>query len=313
MIAFSVSGCGLNPVKMQPPAIGGPPTFQVVIDFSSALNLPAGAKVTYEGDNVGSVRSVVLQAGVVAVTANLDSQARIPAASTAAIVQDTVLGDSYVSLSRPAGGEAGPSLAEGARIPVSRSRPPASIEDMMTSLSSFIGSGSIQRLQKVVRNVNAAMPQTTGEARNTAATLARDLRSLATNSAEVDRSIDTLGALAASLNNQAGVLDDFLTPVSADFWTKFWTAISSVVRTLGGLGDIVRKGAWLVPFLDSVSTAFEQTGPPGGGSTIDTFTNQTLLPFLFDPRVEITEVTTPDGTNRTAETRQVMARLGALR
>ncbi|MUM19893.1 MlaD family protein [Mycobacteroides sp. CBMA 271] len=313
LVATTVSGCGLNPVRMQPPTFGGPPTVRVVLEFSSALNLPAGAKVTYEGDNVGSVRSVALEGGVVAVAANLDSQARIPAASTAAIVQDTVLGDCYVSLGRPAGVDTGPSLTDGARIPVGRTRPPASIEDMMTSLSSFIGSGSIQRLGGMLHTVNAAMPPTTDQTRKVAATVARDLRSLASNSAEVDRSIDTLGELAASLKNQAGVLDDFLTADSVDFWTKIWAGIASVIGVLSALGDIFGRGAWLIPLLDSVSTALEQTGPPGGGSTIDTFTNQTLLPFLLDPRVEIAEVATPDGVNRTADTRQILAKLGALR
>ncbi|WP_074355327.1 MlaD family protein [Mycobacteroides abscessus] len=302
---------------MQPPTFDGPPTIQVVLEFSSALNLPAGAKITYEGNAVGSVRSVALEGGVVAVTANLDARAHIPAASTAAIVQDTVLGDSYVSLGKPTGigaeAETGPALAAGARIPVGRTQPPASIEDMMTSLSSFIGSGSIQRLQAMVRNVNAAMPQTTDETREAAASVARNLRSLATNSVEVDRSIDTLGALAASLKNHAGVLDDFLSPASVDFWTKYWLGIGSTIGVLAALGDIFAKGAWLIPLLDSMSTALEQTGPPGGGSTIDTFTNQTLVPFLLDPTVEITDVMTPDGVNRTADTRQVLAKLGALR
>lgn len=313
LVAISVAGCGLNPVKMQPPTFGGTPTMRVVLEFSSVLNLPAGAKVTYEGDNVGSVRSVVLEGGVVAVTTRLDSQARIPAASTAAIVQDTVLGDSYVSLGRPAGDGGGPSLSDGARIPVGRTRPPASIEDMMASLATFIGTGSIQRLQEMLRNINAAMPQNADETRKVAATVARDLRSLAGSSAEVDRGIDTLSALATSLRNQAGVLDDFLTAESVDFWTKFWSAIGGVVGVLAALGDIFGRGAWLVPLLDSVSTALEQTGPPGGGSTIDTFTNQTLLPFLLNPRIDITEVTTPDGTDRTADTRNVLAKLGALR
>ncbi|MBB4852895.1 virulence factor Mce-like protein [Mycobacteroides chelonae] len=311
-MATTVAGCGLNPVKMQPPAFGGP-TVRVVLEFSSALNLPAGAKVTYQGDNVGSVRSVALEGAVVAVTAYVDSQARVPADSTAAIVQDTVLGDSYVSLGRPEGGDVGPPLTDGARIPVGRTRPPASIEDMMISLSSFIGSGSIQRMQGMLRNINAAMPPTTDETRKVATNVARDLRSLASNSAQVDRTIDTLSALATSLKNQAAVLDDFLTPESVDFWTKFWAAVGGVVGVMAAFGDIFGRGAWLIPLLDSVSTALEQTGPPGGGSTIDTFTNQTLLPFLLDPRVEIAEVATPDGTNRTADTRQILAKLGALR
>lgn len=312
--ATVTAGCGLNPVKMRPPALSESQVIPVVIEFSSALNLPLGAKVSYEGNAVGSVRSVRLDNGVVAVAAEVDAGAGVPGDATAAIVQDTVLGDSYVSLNKPTGAaEGAPALAAGARIPVSRTRPPNSIEDMMVTLSSFIGSGSFQRLQGMLRQVNASMPQDTEDLRRVSSTIARDIRSLAGNTSGLDRSIDNLSRLASTLKKNAAYVEDFTSAASVDFWSKFWGVVGSVVGLLGSLGDLLFKGVWIVPFLDSVSTALEQTGPPGGGSSIDTFTNQTLLPFLLDPQVQITQAVTPDGTDRTADTRRVLAQLGALR
>lgn len=315
-MATVTAGCGLNPVKMRPPTLSESQLIPVVIEFSSALNLPLGAKVSYEGNAVGSVRSVRLDNGVVAVAAEVDASAGVPGDATAAIVQDTVLGDSYVSLNKPTdagSADVAPALAAGARIPVSRTRPPNSIEDMMVTLSSFIGSGSFQRLQGMLRQVNASMPQDTEDLRRVSSTIARDIRSLAGNTSRLDRSIDNLSRLASTLKNNAVYVEDFTSAASVDFWSKFWGVIGSVVGLLGALGDLLFKGVWIVPFLDSVSTALEQTGPPGGGSSIDTFTNQTLLPFLLDPQIRVTDVATPDGTDRTADTRRVLAQLGALR
>lgn len=314
VVATVTAGCGLNPVKMRPPTLSESQVIAVVIEFSNALNLPLGAKVSYGGNAVGSVRSVRLDNGVVAVAADVDASAGVPSDATAAIVQDTVLGDSYVSLNKPTGAaEGAPALAAGARIPVSRTRPPNSIEDMMVTLSSFIGSGSFQRLQGMLRQVNASMPQDIEDLRRVSSTIARDIRSLAGNTSGLDRSIDNLSRLASTLKNNAAYVEDFTSAASVDFWSKFWGVVGSVVGLLGSLGDLLFKGVWIVPFLDSVSTALEQTGPPGGGSSIDTFTNQTLLPFLLDPQVQITQAVTPDGTDRTADTRRVLAQLGPLR
>lgn len=313
-VAIVTAGCGLNPVKMRPPTLSESQVIPVVIEFSNALNLPLGAKVSYGGNAVGSVRSVRLDNGVVVVAADVDASAGVPSDATAAIVQDTVLGDSYVSLNKPTGAaEGAPALAAGARIPVSRTRPPNSIEDMMVTLSSFIGSGSFQRLQGMLRQVNASTPQDIEDLRRVSSTIARDIRSLAGNTSGLDRSIDNLSRLASTLKKNAAYVEDFTSAASVDFWSKFWGVVGSVVGLLGSLGDLLFKGVWIVPFLDSVSTALEQTGPPGGGSSIDTFTNQTLLPFLLDPQVQITQAATPDGTDRTADTRRVLAQLGALR
>lgn len=312
-VILTMSGCGINPVKMHPPSFGGPATVRVVIEFSDVLNLPMGAEVTYEGSEVGSVRAVYVDKSAVAVTVSLDRTSQIPSGSTAAIVQDTVLGDSYISLSRPPGTDASSPLIDGDRIPLSRTRPPTSVEDMMTTLATFLGTGSIQRVQGVLRRVNLSMPQSVGETENAAATLAKDLRNLADHTGDLDQSIDHLGRLASVLKRNADVVDDLTTVNSLDFWTKYLDGIGSVITLLTRLGGIMANGAWLIPMLDSVSTALEQTGEIGGGASQAAFNNQTLLPFLTDPRVQITEVVTPDGTDRTTDARNVLARLGAAR
>ncbi|MGC7349552.1 MlaD family protein, partial [Mycobacteroides abscessus] len=73
VMATVTAGCGLNPVKMRPPTLLESQAIPVVIEFSNALNLPLGAKVSYGGNTVGSVRSVRLDDGVVAVTAEVDA------------------------------------------------------------------------------------------------------------------------------------------------------------------------------------------------------------------------------------------------
>lgn len=301
-IAAAVAGCGLNPVKMSPPTFGD--KFGVVIEFTNALNLPIGAKVTFEGGTVGTIRAVGLADGVVAVAANINSGVSIPSDATAAIVQDTILGDSYVKVTRSdadggSGTTTAPPLGDGARIPVSRTQPPASIEDMMTTMSWFLGTGSLQKIGATLRRVNAVLPKTDDETRRVATTLSADLRSIAKNSDELDRMLDTMHRGTAILAGQADNFVDLTSDSGLDFWNKLFSTLTGLVVAVTSLDSIVTNSPWLIPVVDSGSTMLEQAGVPGGGGRQIGFADQpgtesTLLPFLTNPPVVVTGVPVPE-------------------
>lgn len=295
-IASAVAGCGLNPVKMPPPAFGD--KFGVVIEFSNALNLPLGAKVTFEGGTVGAVSDVGLDKVVVAVTANINAGTTIPSDATAAIVQDTILGDSYVKLTRSdadAVTDTARPLGDGARIPVDRTQPPASVEDMMTTMSWFLGTGSLQRIGATLRGINAVLPKTDADTRRVATTLAADLRSIAKNSDDLDRTLDTLQRSAGILADQADNFEDLASDSGLDFWNKMFTTLTGVVVAVTSLNSILANSSWLIPAVDSASNMWEQVGVPGGGGPAQIGfadqapVNRTLLPFLTNPPVVLTQ------------------------
>ncbi|MGV0625540.1 MlaD family protein [Mycolicibacter minnesotensis] len=319
VLAATIAGCGVNPVRMQLPEFGTE-TIDVVIEFGNALNLPTGAKVGFNGSDVGKVRDVRLDGDLVAVTASLDKESPIPADCTAAIVQDTLLGDTYISLTGPPlEGQPAPPLTDGAVIPMSHTSPPSSIEDTLVTLSSFLGGGALQQLQTALRRLHSTLPPTVDETRRLATTLSADLRDMAANSQELDRTVDQLSRVSASLSSKAEYLQDIASEASIDFWGKALGAITSVVDVILSADDLVRNALWLLPVLDSISTAMEQVGVASGpdryafaDQAID-FTAQTLLPFLADPRLRIGQVVTPDGTDRTADTERVLRNLGGTR
>lgn len=316
---IAAAGCAVNPVNIRPPDISSTGKYTVTIEFTSALNLPAGAKVAYEGDSVGSVDSVSLDRGAVAVRASVDSAAKIPANATAAIVQDTVLGDSYIRLTRPAGGQDTASLRDGDRIPVSRTRPPASIEDMMTTLSAFLGTGSLQQLQGALRRISVALPPSDGETRRVASVLARDIRNLAAHHAAAEEAVDNLGHIASTLHDRTDYLQDLVTDDSQTYWDNLMSTASYIGVLLPSVGSIFTQGYWLIPVMDSAATAMEQVGITGGpnpvgfGWQLDQFASTAMLPFLSTPRIDITNVTGPGGVDHTADAQQVLRNLGATR
>lgn len=310
-IAIALSSCSINPARIRVPDVSGD-EFMVTVQFTSVLNLPNGAKVSFEGVTVGAVREIALGDRAADVQVSLNPDAQIPADANASIVQDTVLGDPYIKLSRAPGSTA-PFLTDGGLIPASHTSPATSIEDMLSTISVFLGGGSLQQLQDSIQRIKGVLPKTADETRNVASLLATDLRELSMNGTELDQSLASLSQVSSSLRNHVDDIRTTVTDEGATYWTRFGTSAGLILQFIPNVGEVVKNGYWLIPIMDSSSNALEQFGASGAdpvqfGWQVNGFADQALLPFMADPRVDIVGVTKPDGT--TAETQYARKALG---
>ncbi|OHU22463.1 hypothetical protein BKG76_18615 [Mycobacteroides franklinii] len=289
-------------------------SFSATIQFANALNLPTGAKVTFEGVDVGTVRDIGLGNGVANVRVRLKSDAQVPDNANAAIIQETVLGDPYIRLTRAREtSDTAPPLADGGLITADHTLPATSVEDMLTTVSSFIGGGSIQQVQGSLERIKETLPKSVEESRRAASILTSNLKGVAANSDQIDRSLDSLSQVGEIARNHEEDIQTVLTEEGVTYWERIDKSADLIIRIIPGMGDIVKNGYWLIPVMDSASNALEQFGASGVdpvqfGWQVNGFTNQALLPFMADPRVDITGVTKPDGT--TAETQYARKALG---
>ena len=83
-----------------------------------------GTPVDILGVPVGSVRKVTPSDDHVAIEVSYDSKYHVPANAIAVIVANSIVSDRYVQLA-PAYSGSGPTLANGAHIPMSRTASPA--------------------------------------------------------------------------------------------------------------------------------------------------------------------------------------------
>lgn len=288
--------------------------FSATVQFTNALNLPTGAKVTFEGVDVGTVRDIGLGTGVANVRISLKSDAQIPGNANAAIIQETVLGDPYIRLTRPPGTTDTPApLTNGAVITSEHTAAATSVEDMLTTVSSFVGGGSIQQVQGSMERIKENLPKSVEESRRAASILTSNLKGVAANGDQIDRSLDSLSKVGEITRNHEADIQTVLTEEGVTYWERIDKSADLIIRIIPGMGDIVKNGYWLIPVMDSASNALEQFGASGVdpvqfGWQLNGFTNQALLPFMADPRVDITGVTKPDGT--TAETQYARKALG---
>ncbi|MFD6196474.1 MlaD family protein [Mycobacteriaceae bacterium NPDC060252] len=313
LAAVTLSGCSVNPARIRMPDISTN-GFSATIQFANALNLPTGTKVTFEGVDVGSVRDIGLGSGVANVTVLLNSDAQVPDNANAAIIQETVLGDPYILLTRAPGvATTVPPLTEGGLITADHTLPATSVEDMLTTVSSFIGGGSIQQVQGSLERIKENLPRSVEESRKAATILTSNLKGVASNSDQIDRGLESLSQIGQITREHREDIQTLFTEEGVTYWERFDKSADLIIRIIPGMGDIVKNGYWLIPVMDSTSNALEQFGASGVdpvqfGWQLDGFTNQALLPFIADPRVNITGVTNPDGT--TTETQYARKALG---
>jgi phospholipid/cholesterol/gamma-HCH transport system substrate-binding protein len=286
--------------------------YDIVLEFANVLNLPDRAKVVMDGTTVGVVEKVALSAAGVDVTARIDPSVEIPSDVHAVLQQATVLVDTSKSAT-----EQQHSLTQNGRIPLAQTTSPPQLEDTIANLANFVGSGSIQRIQNTIININRVTPEHTEQVRAIVYRVSTDLADLSDN---VDTADIWLSGLADTADLMAKTIPQFnfwFSPTGMqafDFSTRTGTALATVIPSVG---SIFAGGYWLVPLLDSMANAFgsiqqakqaiEAEYRPWRQLFTDTF-----LPADKYPAMNIISVQTPDGREISQNVQDVLRMLGAV-
>jgi phospholipid/cholesterol/gamma-HCH transport system substrate-binding protein len=113
----------------------GTPQRHLAAAFDRAVGVHVGSDVRVLGVRVGEVVAVVPQGRTVRVEMRYDRDIALPAGVQAVIVPPSVVSDRYVQLTPPYAG--GPTLADGAEIPVTRTASPMEIDDIYRAVDEF--------------------------------------------------------------------------------------------------------------------------------------------------------------------------------
>jgi virulence factor Mce-like protein len=154
-----VTSCGIN--ADNPPTIGTSDGngYDIQMEFTSALNLPALAKVLSEGLSVGTVENVTYENGHAVVKARIKNNTQLPAESRAELRQDTLLGEIYVAILPPAEPSTGALLRSGSVIPLARTEPAANVEDVMRGMANVLGGGELDKIHTAISTLNTSFPE----------------------------------------------------------------------------------------------------------------------------------------------------------
>ncbi|HEY7009938.1 MAG TPA: MCE family protein [Jatrophihabitantaceae bacterium] len=114
--------------------LGRDSTKSVTAQFSSAVGIYTGTPVKVLGIDVGKVTAVHPHGATVSVRMSYDRTYALPRNAIAVIVANSLVSDRFVQLA-PAYNGAGPTLANDATIPESRTAAPAELDDIYAALN----------------------------------------------------------------------------------------------------------------------------------------------------------------------------------
>ncbi|AHH19566.1 Mce family protein MceE [Nocardia nova SH22a] len=278
-IAVSATACGFQPADIPVPGTGvGGPTYHLRIEFADVLNLPQGAKVIADGVRVGQLTGVTLvnpvpgtataaaRPGYVIADVAIRTSVRLPLGTTAQLRQATPLGDVHIALTEPAAPATG-DIAPDATIPLADTRKQLPIEDILSQLATFVGSGAVNDVQNIVHNVNGIMPKDPAVTARISDVLGSDLGDLAAHTDSIHQLVSGIQATVDDgLLNHTSTWDPLLTPDGVQHTTDVISAEIGVVFVLTALGPFAPSTKWLGPVLDSTAGAARAVVPMLFGS-----------------------------------------------
>ncbi|MEV6562346.1 MlaD family protein [Nocardia sp. NPDC051756] len=136
-------------VYVKVPAMFGIGRYDVTVQLAATGGLYPTANVAYRGTNVGVVQDVRLTTGGVEAKLSIDSDYKVPADVNAWVRSVSAIGEQYVDLIPPEH-PAGRNLADGAVIPVERTKLPQDVGTLLDQSDRLLSSVADTRLRQVI-------------------------------------------------------------------------------------------------------------------------------------------------------------------
>ncbi len=207
----ALSGCGsIYEVPLPGGAKVGKNPITVHVEFRDVLDLVPQSTVKVDDVTVGRVTSVKLKGYHADVTMLLPRTVELPDNARAEIRQTSLLGEKFVSLSKPVDEPATGRLGDGAVIPLGRSSRNPEVEEVLGALSLLLNGGGVGQLKVISEELNNAFGGREDEVRSVLTQLHVFMGQLDANKAGIVRSIESLNRLAIQLKEQDGSIKSAL-------------------------------------------------------------------------------------------------------
>ncbi|WP_019201577.1 MlaD family protein [Tsukamurella sp. 1534] len=280
----------LGPSALPTPG-AGTSGWQLKVLFPDVLNLPDQAKVRLLGRDVGSLNRVQLKDKAAEATLNIQSDTRIPRSAVAELRQDTPLGDIYVALTPPDAKD-GTFFANGDTVPQSQTRAAVQMEQMLTSLSEFLGSGSLSQMGNTFDRLNSSFPEDPAATRKIVGNLTTTVKAWSDDQRSLDTALSSIVDITNELNAQRATLGQYLEEGSMKRWRTI-IETGDIVSIFAALAPTMSNATFLVPTLRETNTLLKAVvrpimlfDRPSGSTRPDNLVNlrnllrDTVIPYL---------------------------------
>ena len=245
-MATLLSGCDFSVYSL--PLPGGAkikgPSYTVTVEFADVLDLVPKSTVKVDDVTVGTVQKVWLEGYVAKVKIKLPKSLDLPDNTHATIRQTSLLGEKFVSLSRPTGDEkARGKLDNGELIPLSRTTSNVEVEEVLSALSLLLNGGGVAQLQIITQELNKALTGNEPAIKSVLTQLNTFVGTLDQNKQKIVTAITAVDALAKKLNAQKATLATAIDslPKSIATLDKQRAALVKTLQALSKLGSTATR------------------------------------------------------------------------
>jgi virulence factor Mce-like protein len=240
-------------------------TKKITAYFVSATSVYPGDEVRVSGVKVGTIGHIESQGTQVRMTLNLENDVPIPASAKAVIVAQNLVAARYVQLT-PAYESSGPTMADGAVIPVDRTAVPVEWDEVKTQLNRLAtdlgpsGATSTTSVGRFIETAASAMNGNGDKLRQTITQLSGVARVLAGGSGNIVDTIKNLQVFVTALrdsNTQIVSFQNRLATLSSVLGDSTSDLDATLTNLSSAVGDVQR---FIVGSRDKTSEQIRRLG-----------------------------------------------------
>ncbi|MFJ2897124.1 MCE family protein [Streptomyces sp. NPDC087218] len=207
---------GLDQVPLPGGADLGDHPYEVTAEFADVLSLAPQASVKVNDVAVGRVTKVSLGSGSwnAKVTMRVNGKVELPANAYAHLEQSSLLGEKYIQLAAPARGTERGRLADGDRIPLSRTNRNPEVEEVFGALSMLLNGGGVNQLKTITTELNKALAGREPQVRSMLGRVDTLVTNLDAHKEDITDALDGVNRLSATLATRKRDVGTVLTELS---------------------------------------------------------------------------------------------------
>lgn len=207
---------GIDQVPLPGGADLGDHPYEITAEFGDVLSLAPQSSVKVNDVAVGRVTKISLASGSwnAKVTMRVNGGIRLPANAYAHLEQSSLLGEKYIQLSPPAAGTAKGALADGDRIPLTRTNRNPEVEEVFGALSMLLNGGGINQLKTITTELNKALAGQEPQVRSMLKRVDTLVTNLDDHRADITDALDGVNRLSATLATRKQDVGTVLTKLS---------------------------------------------------------------------------------------------------
>lgn len=230
--ALALSGCEAYDLPLPGSPVDEDQSFEVTAEFRDVLNLVPRSPVKVNDVTVGEVVELERDGWNAAAVLRIQDDVELPENVVADIRQSSLLGEKYISLEAPQGGQAVGKLSDGDEITLGQTGRNPELEEVLSSLAFLLNGGGVGQLKTITTEINKVFDGRQDRIRHVLGELETLISGLDAQKGDIIGAMESMNGLAETLNREKATVTKAI--------DEFGPAVEVLADQHDGLMDMLR-------------------------------------------------------------------------